>query len=155
MKSALLVQFQRCCGAWDEVVEAHVTVGVDITSARIESRRPDYPIAALQQVIRNAVMHRNYEGTNAPVRITWFSDRIEVTSPGGPYGHVTPENFGQPGLADYRNRHLAEVMYNLGYVQRFGVGLQISRREMDRNGNPPPEFDAQTTYVQVTLRRRP
>ncbi len=79
-------------------------------------------------------MHRSYEGTHAPVRIYWFSDRIEVISPGGLYGHVTPENFGQPGINDYRNPNLAESMRHLGYAQHFGVGIQIAREALARNG---------------------
>ena len=138
----------------DEVISAHVSVGVDITSGPLEQRRPDYPIAAIQQVIRNAVMHRNYEGTNAPVRVTWFADRIEIQSPGGPFGQVTAENFGTPGITDYRNRHLAEVLHGLGFVQRFGVGIAIARQEMAKNGNPPPEFSASASHVLVMLRRR-
>ena len=35
-------------------------------------------------------MHRTYEATNAPVRVSWFNDRIEVLSPGGAYGHGQP-----------------------------------------------------------------
>ncbi len=139
----------------DEILEAHIAVRVEITSGPVERRRPDYPLASLQQVVRNAVMHRNYEGTNAPVRINWFSDRIEIWSPGGPYGQVTRENFGQANVTDYRNLHLAEVMYRLGYVQRFGFGIAIARLEMEKNGNPPPEFVATDTHVQVTLRRSP
>jgi ATP-dependent DNA helicase RecG len=67
----------------DEVFKANISTAIKITSGDLEERRPDYPIIALQQVIRNAVMHRTYEGTNAPVRVTWFSDRIEILSPGG------------------------------------------------------------------------
>ncbi len=118
----------------DEVFAANISVAMDITSGPIEQRRPDYPLAALQQVVRNAVMHRTYEGTNAPVRVTWFSDRIEILSPGGPFGQVTIENFGSPGVTDYRNRHLAEVLHRLGYVQRFGVGIELTRQAMEKNG---------------------
>ena len=121
----------------------------------MEQRRPDYPLVALQQVVRNAIMHRNYEGTNAPVRITWFSDRIEILSPGGPFGQVNVENFGWPGVADYRNRYLAEALHDLGYVQRFGIGIALTREAMQANGNPPPEFQVHPSHVQVTLKRRP
>jgi ATP-dependent DNA helicase RecG len=137
----------------DEVFSANISVAVDVTSGPIEQRRPDYPLTALQQIVRNAVMHRTYEGTNAPVRVTWFSDRIEILSPGGPFGQVTIENFGSPGVTDYRNRHRAEVLNRLGYVQRFGVGIALTRQAMEKNGNPPPEFDRTPTRVQVILRR--
>ncbi len=118
-------------------------------------RRPDYPVVALQQLARNAVMHRTYEGTYAPVRITWFSDRVEIQNPGGPFGQVNRQNFGQPGVTDYRNPYLAEAMKNLGYVQRFGVGIPLARKELQKNGNPPPEFIVEDAHVLVIVRRRP
>jgi predicted HTH transcriptional regulator len=64
-------------------------------------------LVALQQLFRNAVMHRTYEHTNAPIRITWYADRLEIFSPGGPVGIVTAETFSQPGFTDYRKPNLA------------------------------------------------
>lgn len=138
----------------DEVMEAHVSVATNVTAHPTEIRRPDYPIVALQQIIRNAVLHRTYEGTNAPVRFTWFSDCIEIQSPGGPYGQVAKDNFGQPGVTDYRNPHIAEAMKVLGYVQRFGLGLVLARHELEKNGSPPLEFEITERHVLVRLRRR-
>lgn len=138
----------------DEIFEVHISVAADLTSAAREIRQPDYPIVALQQLARNAVMHRNYEGTNAPVRITWFEDRIEIQNPGGPFGQVSRDNFGQPGVTDYRNPHLAEAMKNLGYVQRFGLGIPMARQELERNSNPPVEFHLEDTHVLAVVRRR-
>jgi ATP-dependent DNA helicase RecG len=139
----------------DEKLLAHISVTSDPTAQPIELRRPDYPVIGLQQLTRNAVMHRTYEGTNAPVRMTWFADRIEIQNPGGPFGQVNRQNFAQPGITDYRNPHLAEAMKNLGYVQRFGVGIPLARRELEKNGNPPPEFVVEDAHVLVIVRRRP
>jgi ATP-dependent DNA helicase RecG len=139
----------------DEVFHAHIAVALDITAQPTDIRRPDYPIVALQQLARNAVMHRTYEGTYAPVRITWFNDRIEIQNPGGPFGQVTRQNFGHPGITDYRNPHLAEAMKTLGYVQRFGIGIALAQRELRKNGNPPLEFDVQDAHVLAMVKRRP
>lgn len=139
----------------DLVLQAQVQTSVDITSGPLERRAFNYPLPALQQLARNAVMHRTYEGTNAPIRITWFDDRVEILSPGGPYGVVTPENFGRPGLVDYRNRNLAEAMRVLGFVQRFGVGLQIARQQLEANGNPPLELRAEANHVLAVLKKGP
>jgi len=139
----------------DELLQAHIQVGVSFTATPVENRQPEYPLAALQQLIRNAVMHRNYDGTNAPVRVYWFNDRIEIHSPGGPYGQVNRENFGEPYANDYRNPHLAEAMKNLGFVQRFGVGIATARHELEKNGNPVLEFDVQPAAVLALVRRRP
>jgi predicted HTH transcriptional regulator len=102
----------------------------------------------------NAILHRSYESTNAPARVTWLNDRIEIVSPGGVYGSVTPESFGRPGVTDYRNLHLAEAMRNLGYVQKFGLGIQLARQALGRNGNPDLVFDIQANYISATLRPR-
>jgi ATP-dependent DNA helicase RecG len=139
----------------DDKLSAHNRTTVDITSSSVERRRSAYPLAALQQLARNAVLHRAYEATNAPVRLHWYDDRIEITNPGGPFGAVSVENFGQPGLADYRNPNLAEAMRVLGFVQRFGFGIPIARRELHNNGNPEPEFVVQSSHVGVIVRAAP
>ena len=136
----------------DDKLIAHNRIAVDFTTDVLEQRTELYPIPALQQITRNAVMHRTYEATNAPVRVSWFNDRIEVLSPGGAYGVVTAANFGQPGLTDYRNPNLAEAMRTLGYVQRFGVGIPTARRLLKEAGHPTPEFEIHDTHVQVTIR---
>ena len=144
---------QEVLKSLDEIFQANIAIATDITAQPVEIHHPDYPIVALQQLARNALLHRTYEGTNAPIKIYWFSDRIEIHNPGGPFGQVTQENFGQPGITDYRNPNLAEAIKNLGYIQRFGLGINLANKEMQRNGNPPPEFDASSNNVLVTLRR--
>jgi ATP-dependent DNA helicase RecG len=137
----------------DEKIRAHNFVSVDFKSGDVESRRQPYPMVALQQLIRNALLHRSYENTNAPVKVSWFLDRIEIWSPGGPFGVVTAETFAKPGYADYRNPHIAEAMKGLGLVQRFGVGIQTALRELEKNGNPAAEFQVASTAVNVVIKK--
>ena len=133
------------------ILQANVTREVREVDALTERTQEDYPLPALREAIFNAVVHRTYEGSNAPVRILWFGDRIEVTNPGGPYGAVSPENFDR--VNDYRNPSLAAAMKTLGYVNRFGRGIERMRRQMQRNGNPPPEFEVTPSWWRVTLPR--
>jgi ATP-dependent DNA helicase RecG len=77
---------------------------------------------------------------------------VEIHSPGGPFGQVTVETIGQPGLTDYRNPTLAGVLNRLGFVQRFGIGIQIARDRLAQNGNPPPEFQASVGAVAAIVR---
>jgi ATP-dependent DNA helicase RecG len=76
-----------------------------------------------------------------------------VLSPGGPFGQVTIERFGAPGLTDYRNPHIAEALKVLGFVERFGVGLAIANKRLAGNGNPPLEYEVEHSHVLVRLRR--
>ena len=138
----------------DDKIRAHNSIGVDLTGSDRERREPSYPFVALQQLTRNAVMHRTYEATHAPVRVTWFNDRVEIHSPGGAYGAVTRENFGRPGVTDYRNPNLADALKVLGFVQRFGVGIATAKRALEENGQGEPEFAVEDTFVHVTIRGR-
>ena len=135
----------------DELLRLNVSIRTEFAANSLEVRSPDYPVSALQQLARNAVMHRSYEGTNAPVRVYWYSDRVEIQNPGGLYGQVTPENFGT-GAVDYRNPLVAEIMHHLGFAQRFGFGVPLAMSALEENGNPEPEFDFGSTQVAVTVR---
>lgn len=139
----------------DEKLNAHLTTGVDFTSQNKEIRSSPYPMVALQQLARNAVMHRTYENTNAPVRVYWFDDRIEISNPGGPFGSITTQNFGQPGRADYRNPQLASAFKVLGYAQRFGAGILIAREALKKNGNPPLEFQVEQNFIAAIIHAAP
>lgn len=100
----------------DGKLAAYSRTEVDYVGVPLERRFTEYPIDALKELVRNAVMHRTYPGGHAPVHVYWYDDRIEITNPGGPYGMVSVDNFGQPGLAAYRNPTLAGAMKVLGLV---------------------------------------
>ena len=138
----------------DDKLMAHNRIAVDITSGSIEKRTALYPIEAVQQITRNAIMHRTYEATNAPVRVYWYNDRIEIVSPGGVFGAITAENFGEPGFTDYRNPNLAEAMRTFGFVQRFGMGIPIARKLLGEAGHPEPKFEIDSTYARATIHAR-
>lgn len=156
-----VVDDETCYGTIAEVIRrleeklaAYNRTAVDFMSAPLEIRRSTYPLDALRQLVRNAVMHRTYEGTNAPIRVLWLEDRIEIISPGGPCGAVTAEDFGQPGVVDYRNPVLAEAMRVLGLVRRFGLGIQAAKSALLGNGNPELEFQLNSNWVHCIVRAR-
>lgn len=138
----------------EEKLKAHNRTATDIISAPTHIQEKPYPSAAIQQILYNAVLHRTYESTNAPVRVYWFNDRIEINSPGGPYGNVTIANFGKPGITDYRNPNIAEVLKTFGFIQAFGRGIATARKEMEKNGNPELEFETNQSAIVCTLRRK-
>ncbi|MHB1513625.1 MAG: ATP-binding protein [Acidiferrobacter sp.] len=131
----------------EEKLDTHNRRSIRFAGVDRESRSEIYPMDALRQLVRNAFMHRSYEGTNAPIRVYWFDDRLEIHSPGGPFGCVTPDNFGQPGITDYRNPNLAEALHALGFVQRFGAGIAIARKALgDRL-----RFEIQPGFIAATI----
>ena len=126
------------------------TARAPTTGLRHEDR-PDYPLFAIRELALNAVIHRAYEATNAPVRINWFADRVEILNPGGLYGQVTPDNYER--VSDYRNPVIAEAMKVLGYVERFGTGIARANAALRANGNHLAEYTFEPAHVLVTVRR--
>ena len=116
-----------------------------------EKLQQDYPEWALRELLMNAVMHRNYD-SNSPIRFYAFSDHLEIQSPGGLYGEATPENF--PTRNSYRNPVIAEAMKSLGFVNRFGYGVQRAQALLAQNGNPPAQFEFDEHSVLVKVFRR-
>jgi ATP-dependent DNA helicase RecG len=110
-----------------------------------------YPRIAVRELLMNAVMHRDYAAT-APMRVTWFDDRLEIQSPGSLYGEASAANF--PYQTSYRNPVMAEAMKALGYVNRYGRGVLRAQDALARNGSPPAEFAFDAGYVLATIRRR-
>ncbi len=102
-----------------------------------EKLQPDYPEWAIREVLMNAIMHRDYS-SNSPIKFYVFDDRIEIHNPGGLFGESNPGNF--PNVNAYRNPTIAEALKTLGYVNRYGYGVQRAEHLLRENGNPSPEF---------------
>jgi ATP-dependent DNA helicase RecG len=125
-------------------LRVHNSASLIINEGKHE-QRTSYPMQALEQLLRNAIMHRDYSMT-APVRVTWFDDRIQIDNPGGPFG-MSPADFGKPGFTGYRNPNVAEAMKTLGFAERFGAGIQIARALLERNGHPDLELKTEGNFV--------
>lgn len=118
--------------------------------------RLEYPLAAVREVLLNALIHRDYGiwTRNAPVCLTMFEDRLEVESPGLLYGRLTLEKLGNDlSVIDTRNPAIAAAMEVLAQTENRFSGIPTIRREMENASLPPPEF-SQTRLgnFRVTLR---
>jgi ATP-dependent DNA helicase RecG len=133
-------------------IKTNIQTGLEQTTILRESPVPDYPEVAVRELLLNAIMHRNYQ-SNTPVRFYWYTDRIEIQSPGGLYGEVTPETLTTTN--SYRNPVIAECMKSLGFVNRFDYGIQRAISLLEHNGNPASEFKIDDKVFLVTIRRGP
>lgn len=114
---------------------------------------PTWPRMAIREALINAICHRDY-ALPSPIMVQAFTDRIEITSPGGPMYPITPANFETIGVPAYRNPRLAEALHAFGYVERHNTGLAKIRAYMRRNQNPTPVFDVTADRVRIVLPAR-
>ena len=114
---------------------------------------PEYPEPAWYEAVVNACVHRSYGLRSMNVFVRMFDDRLEVESPGGFPGIVTPENIYEMHYP--RNPHLMDAMYYLDFVKCAREGARRMRDTMAEMRLPAPEFSEKTvsySLVRVTLR---
>ena len=85
------------------------------------------PLAVFEELLVNALLHRNYL-LNAPVRLLFFDDRIEIVSPGALPNHLTVEQVRR-GNSSIRNAVLVSFAAN-GLLPYRGIGTGV-RRALD------------------------
>jgi ATP-dependent DNA helicase RecG len=118
--------------------------------------RLEYPVFAWQEALVNAVAHRDYSLTGAPVEVWMFDDRIEVRSPGLPPSPVTIEQLRRQERIHFsRNPLLVRALADLGYLREMGEGIPRMFQEMERHGLKAPEFSTEGFIFTVTLRNTP
>ncbi len=108
----------------DQIVEylaGHIERGYVLDGGAQRQERPQYPPTALRELTVNAVAHRDYTVMGSSIRIAMFPNRIEWTSPGTLPAGITPENI--LGMQNARNPHLTKLLYQRGYVEAYGQGL--------------------------------
>lgn len=96
--------------------------------------QPEYPRAVIRELTVNAIVHRDYNIPGQYTRISMFADRIEWISPGGLPPGITVDNILHEQYA--RNPTIAELLWQAGYIERFGLGLDTCMQELRRAGLP-------------------
>jgi ATP-dependent DNA helicase RecG len=109
----------------------------------------EYPLAAVRELLINAVVHRDYNVQGDNIHLYIFADRIEVHSPGGLPGPVNIGNLLEERFS--RNAVIVQALSDLGYVERLGYGLNRVVEVMRQNGLQPPEFEETAGTFRVTL----
>jgi ATP-dependent DNA helicase RecG len=92
-------------------------------------RRWEFPLKAIREVIRNAVVHRDYSLRGKDIKVAVYKDMVEITSP----GRLLPSiDYGIPATrqSDIRNKVIAPVFRKTGLIDQWGNGLKIIFDEM-------------------------
>ena len=104
----------------------------------------EYPPKALREAVVNAVAHRDYS-IKSPIYIRIYEDRIEFENPGGLID-LTVEDLKKPHKSILRNPKIAEVLYYLGFIEKWGIGTLMIIKECILNGNGEPVFESNGSF---------
>lgn len=118
----------------------------------IRNDRTEYPLNALREAILNALIHRDYSiySECTPVQLNFFTDRLEIHSPGTLYGRMSIEQLGI-AKPDLRNPALAVITETLTSAENRYSGIPTMRRAMREYGLPEPKFENRRNEFVVTF----
>ena len=137
--------------AWNVVFE-EMRVGATVSDLEREELT-EYPRFAVREALVNAVAHRDYRIKGRRIEIRMYADRLEIISPGGLPGYMTLDNLVDEHFS--RNPRLVSGLYQWGYIEELGLGIDRMIEEMVEAGHAPPQFRAtpHSFTVQLTNKR--
>ena len=133
--------------AWNIVFE-EMRVGAAVNQLE-RDELTEYPRFAVREALVNAVAHRDYRIQGRRIEIRMYADRLEIISPGGLPGYMTLDNLVEEHFS--RNPRLVNGLYQWGYIEELGLGIDQMIEEMVQAGHPPPKFKATQHLFTVTL----
>lgn len=136
--------------AWNIVWE-EMRVGATVNSLEREEVA-EYPRFAVREALINAVAHRDYRIRGRRIEIRMYADRLEVISPGGLPGYITLDNLVEEHYS--RNPRTVNGLFQWGYIEELGLGIDRMIEEMVQAGHPPPTFRATPHMFSVTLSKK-
>lgn len=112
----------------------------------------EYPKFVRQEIIVNAITHRDYSIRGTDIQIKMFDDRIVVESPGRLPGLVKAGNIRHTHFS--RNPKIAEFLRDYIFVKEYGEGVDRMCRELEAAGLQSPEYRVNAFMLQATIRNR-
>ncbi len=134
-------------GAW-QIVWGEMSVGAVVKGLE-RQEISEYPPFAVREALVNAVCHRDYRLKGRRIEMRMYSDRLEVISPGGLPGFITVDNLVEEHFS--RNPRLVAGLFQWGYIEELGLGIDRMIEDMVNGGHPPPKFKAAPYSFTVTL----
>lgn len=118
--------------------------------SEIERKKVDLvPEIAYREAIANALIHRDWS-INSHIRISLFSDKIEIKSPGGLPRGITAEEYMKGDISCLRNPILGNVFFRLHYIEMFGTGVRRILLAY-KDAKIKPKFEITDNVISVIL----
>jgi len=124
-----------------EQVEIFFKRNTRLANKIVEFKRvdiPEYPYEAIREGLINAIAHRDYFRRGAPIMVSIFDDRVEISSPGGLLPGLNINKLEGHHVA--RNKKICEIFHDTKDMEKYGTGISKMKDLMKTNGLPEPDF---------------
>lgn len=82
--------------------------------------KDEYPVAAVREMVLNALVHRNYMGSQTQIRL--YDDNFGIWNDGGLPDELTEDDLKRTHRSKPRNPIIADVCFKAGYIDTWGRG---------------------------------
>jgi len=96
----------------------------------------EYPVAAVREMILNALVHRNYMG--APTQFRLYEDNFSVWNDGSLPEGISEEDLKKVHRSKPRNPLIADTCFKAGYIDAWGRGTIKIIEACKNSGLPEP-----------------
>lgn len=114
----------------------------------------NYPFAAVEEALCNAVYHKGYD-EREPIEVRVEPDRIIIVSHPGADRSITQEGLKEYRAYSrrYRNRRIGEFLKEMRLTEGRNTGFRKICNALKVNGSPEPLFetDDERTYFATTI----
>ncbi|MCC5945312.1 MAG: putative DNA binding domain-containing protein [Bernardetiaceae bacterium] len=114
---------------------------------RIE--KGEYPVAAIREMLLNALVHRNYMGASIQIRV--YDDKISIWNEGTLPEGLTLDALKRSHSSRPRNPIIADVCFKGGYIDAWGRGTIKIIDTCKQAALPEPEMIELDGGFSVTL----
>ena len=111
-----------------------------------------YPIEVINELVKNAIVHRDYDIDGANIYVTVNNESIVIKSPGGPVAPIKMRqiaDFNAPSLS--RNPKIMYVFDVMGLAEQRGFGFKTVREMPLKSQIPLPLVSFDEPYIVFTL----
>jgi len=134
-------------------ITRHISVRYEFEGKPKRKEVWEYPLDALREAVINAIVHRDYTAPSN-VQVEIYDDRIEIWNPGSLLPGITIEDlYKKEHKSVIRNKQIAQVFYDIGYIEKYGSGTIKIIDLCKQHGIPPPEFREVTGGFSVIFRK--
>jgi len=118
------------------------------------TRISNYPYAAIEEILANAVYHRSYQ-EKEPITVRITSESIEITSFPGFDRSISDKDIAELRIRArvYRNRRIGDFLKELKLIEGRNTGFPNAIKALKANGSGMPRFemDNERSFLSVTI----
>lgn len=111
----------------------------------------ELPRPVIFETIVNAVVHRDYNSKGS-VQVSVFRNRVVVRNPGRLPVDLTKADLMTEHGSFPHNPFLAEALYQVGYIEKYGTGITENIRRMQEANLLAPKIDLSGEFVTTIWR---